>query len=299
MDSLKNLILTFTNNLKIFFITWVVSFLILAGISSLIPEIYKSEMTLVTSEDSKGDFQSLGSAGAFASLAGISLDSEVSRSQIALAKFRSKSFFIEVINSHADQILPGLVAAKSYDKKGKEIIYDEKIYSNGVWYGYKNFDIYEKVFIEEAYLKYLKNLRVNENRLTRLITVSYDHISPEFSYEMLKIILNQMNLSKKNADKIEAEFAIDFINSSLSNYSNDELRKVASELLERQLATLMIAESKKYYLLEPIDGPHIPARKSFPSRTLIVIGGELLISLILFLLLFFRNTSNSNITPQD
>ena len=67
MDSLKNLILTFTNNLKIFFITWVVSFLILAGISFIIPEIYKSEMTLVTSEDSKGEFQSLGSAGALAS----------------------------------------------------------------------------------------------------------------------------------------------------------------------------------------------------------------------------------------
>lgn len=288
MDSLKNLILTFTNNLKIFFITWVVSFLILAGISFIIPEIYKSEMTLVTSEDSKGEFQSLGSAGALASLAGISLDSEVSRSQIALAKIRSKSFFIEVINNHADQILPGLVAAKSYNKRDKEIIYNEKIYSNGVWYGNKDYDIFEKVFIEEAYLKYLKNLRVNENRLTRLITVSYDHVSPAFAYEILRIILDQINKSERNTDQMEAEYAIDFINSSLGRYSNEEVRRSASDLLERQLVTLMVTKSKKYYLLEPIDGPHIPAKRNFPSRTMIVLVGEIIISMILFLWLYYR-----------
>ena len=197
MDSVKNLILTFTKNIRIFFIVWVVSFLFLALISYIIPEKYKAEMILVTSEDSKGEFQSLGSAGALASLAGISLDTEVSRSQIALAKIRSKSFFIDMINNHSDQILPGIVAARTYDRKEGKLSFNEKIYSDGVWYGSKSFDIYEKVFVEEAFEKYLKDLRVSENRLSRLITVSYNHISPEFSYEMLQIILEQMNTSEK------------------------------------------------------------------------------------------------------
>lgn len=289
MDSLKNLILTFTTNFKIFLLMWVLSFLILVGVSYAIPEKYQSQMTLVTSEDSKGDFQSLGSAGALASLAGISLDSEVSRSQIALAKIRSKSFFIDVVNNHADQILPGLVAAKSYDKTEGKILFDDKIYFNNVWYGNKDFDIFEKVFIQEAFLKYLKQLRVSENRLSRLITVSYDHISPEFSYQMLKIILDQMNTSERNADQLEAEYAIDFINGSLTRYSNEEVRRSASDLIERQLVTLMVTKSKKYYLLEPIDGPHIPAKRNFPSRTMIVIGGEIIVTMILFLWLYFRN----------
>ena len=51
----------------------------------------------------------------------------------------------------------------------------------------------------------------------------------------------------------------------------------------------MVTKSKKYYLLEPIDGPHIPAKRNFPSRTMIVIGGEIILTMILFLWLYFRN----------
>ena len=79
---------------------------------------------------------------------------------------------------------------------------------------------------------------------------------------------------------MEAEYAIDFINSSLGRYSNEEVIRSASDLLERQLVTLMVTKSKKYYLLEPIDGPHIPAKRNFPSRTMIVLVGEIIISMI-------------------
>ena len=124
--------------------------------------------------------------------------------------------------------------------------------------------------------------------MSKIITITYDHISPEFSYKILEIILEQINKSQRDADQTEAEFVIDFINNSLDNYSNEQLKGSAINLLERQLVKLMITKSKKYYLLEPLDGPHIPAKRSFPSRSLIVLLGETLITLILFLWLFFR-----------
>ena len=302
MDSLKNLVLTFTKNIHIFLIVWILSFILLASVSYIIPEKYQAKMVLVTSEDSRSQLQSIGGAGALASLAGVSIKSEASRSQKALAKIKSKSFFIDIIANHGEQILPSLIAAKNYDRESGILGFNKEIYSNSIWYEKKDFDLNGNVFVDKAFNSYLLGLRVTENRTSRIITITYDHISPEFSYEMLKIILERMNESQRNADQMEAEFAIDFINNSLELHANNELKRAASDLLERQLVTLMITESRKYYLLEPIDGPHIPASRSFPSRTLIVLLGESLITMLLFLWLYFRNDLRSvytNIKSQS
>ena len=289
MNSIRKLLYIFRINVHIFLIVWVLSFILLALVSYAIPEKYQAKMILVTSEDSRNQFQSMGSAGALASLAGVSIESDASRSQKALTKIVSKSFFKDMISNHGDYLLPALVAPKNYEKESGILRFNEKKYANGVWYGKKDFDLSDKIFVEEAFENYLKSLRVNENRMSKIITITYDHISPEFSYKILEIILEQINKSQRDADQTEAEFVIDFINNSLDNYSNEQLKGSAINLLERQLVKLMITKSKKYYLLEPIDGPHIPAKRSFPSRSLIVLLGETLISLILFLWLFFRN----------
>ena len=289
MNSLKDLVLTFTKNIQIFLIVWIISFILLVLVSYIIPEKYQAKMILVTSEDSRNQFQSMGSAGALASLAGVSIESDASRSQKALTKIVSKSFFKDMISNHGDYLLPALVAPKNYEKENGTLRFNEKKYANGLWYGNKDFDLSDKIFVEEAFENYLKSLRVNENRMSKIITITYDHISPEFSYKILDIILQQINKSQRDADQTEAEFVIDFINNSLDDYSNEQLKGSAINLLERQLVKLMVTKSKKYYLLEPIDGPHIPAKRSFPSRSLIVLLGETLISLILFLWLFFRN----------
>lgn len=289
MNSIRKLLYIFRINVHIFLIVWVLSFILLALVSYAIPEKYQAKMILVTSEDSRNQFQSMGSAGALASLAGVSIESDASRSQKALTKIVSKSFFKDMISNHGDYLLPALVAPKNYEKESGILRFNEKKYANGVWYGKKDFDLSDKIFVEEAFENYLKSLRVNENRMSKIITITYDHISPEFSYKILEIILGQINKSQRDADQTEAEFVIDFINNSLDSYSNEQLKGSAINLLERQLVKLMITKSKKYYLLEPIDGPHIPAKRSFPSRSLIVLLGETLISLILFLWLFFRN----------
>lgn len=289
MNSIRKLLYTFRINIHIFLIVWVLSFILLALVSYAIPEKYQAKMILVTSEDSRNQFQSMGSAGALASLAGVSIESDASRSQKALTKIVSKSFFKDMISNNGDYLLPALVAPKNYEKESGTLRFNEKKYANGVWYGKKDFDLSDKIFVEEAFENYLKSLRVNENRMSKIITITYDHISPEFSYRILEIILEQINKSQRDADQTEAEFVIDFINNSLDNYSNEQLKGSAINLLERQLVKLMITKSKKYYLLEPIDGPHIPAKRSFPSRSLIVLLGETLVSLILFLWLFFRN----------
>ena len=288
MNSISKLVYTFWTNVHIFLIVWVVSFILLALVSYAIPEKYQAKMILVTSEDSRNQFQSMGSAGALASLAGVSIESDASRSQKALTKIVSKSFFKDMISNHGDYLLPALVASKNYEKENGTLRFNEKKYANGLWYGKNDFDLSDKIFVEEAFENYLKSLRVNENRMSKIITITYDHISPEFSYKILEIILEQINKSQRDADQTEAEFVIDFINNSLDNYSNEQLKGSAINLLERQLVKLMITKSKKYYLLEPLDGPHIPAKRSFPSRSLIVLLGETLITLILFLWLFFR-----------
>ena len=86
MNSIRKLLYIFRINVHIFLIVWVLSFILLALVSYAIPEKYQAKMILVDSEDSRNQFQSMGSAGALASLAGVSIESDASRSQKALTK---------------------------------------------------------------------------------------------------------------------------------------------------------------------------------------------------------------------
>ena len=290
MNKLIPLVTNFTSNLRLFVKVWIATFFVLVIFTFLVKEQYQSEMILSPTEDSKGELQSIGSAGALASLAGIALETDVSRSTKAISKMRSKSFFIELIESYGDELLVGIVAARSYNKSKNQLNYRKSIYNSGIWYGDKEFNIFDEVFVDNAYEKYIRMLRINENRLSGLITVNFRHVSPNFSYRALSMILEQINESARVQDKTEAEYAINFLSTSFNEYGNEPLRKSASILLERQLKIIMLANSKKSYLLETLDGPHVPVTRYFPSRTITVLMGEILISVLLYLYLFFKES---------
>ena len=92
MNKLIPLVTNFTSNLRLFIKVWIATFFLLVIFTFLVKEQYQSEMILSPTEDSKGELQSMGSAGALASLAGIALETDVSRSTKAISKMRSKSF---------------------------------------------------------------------------------------------------------------------------------------------------------------------------------------------------------------
>ena len=93
------------------------------------PNIYRAEALLVTDEaGSAGGLAGLASQyGGLASLAGISLPAgEASEKAIGMAKLQSRQFLSGFAERH--NILPDLMAAKSYNGGTGELIYDPEIY---------------------------------------------------------------------------------------------------------------------------------------------------------------------------
>ena len=68
---------------------------------------------------------------------------------------------------------------------------------------------------------------------------------------------------------------IDFLNESQNSTNVQSLREVASQLLESQMQTLMLASSNEAYIFKIIDSPVVPEEKFSPNRPLIVIIGTI------------------------
>ena len=88
---------------------------------------YKSEAILSVAEQSI-DRNPLSGMGGLASMAGISLPSSgEDKSEIAIKTIQSRAFLKHLITF--ENVLPSIMAAKSYDRKSKKILFDQEIYN--------------------------------------------------------------------------------------------------------------------------------------------------------------------------
>ena len=74
----------------------------------------------------------------------------------------------------------------------------------------------------------------------------------------------------------EAQQSIDYLTDQLENTQVVALEQVFYALIEEQMKTIMLANSRAEYLFKTIDPAIAPERKSRPWRTLICILGTLL-----------------------
>ena len=94
------------------------------------PNIYKSEALLAPAEqEQQGGLGALaGQFGGLASLAGVNLGGGggADKTQMALEILKSRQFTSDFIQKH--NILPDLMAAKTWNREANTVIYDEKLY---------------------------------------------------------------------------------------------------------------------------------------------------------------------------
>jgi len=74
----------------------------------------------------------------------------------------------------------------------------------------------------------------------------------------------------------EAQQSIDYLTDQLEKTQVVALERVFYSLIEEQMQTLMLANSRTEYLFKTIDPAIAPERKSQPSRALICVLGTLL-----------------------
>jgi len=252
-------------------------------------DYYKSEAVLsVAGESNLGS--SLSGLGGLASIAGINLPSTgEDKSVIAIKTIESRAFLKHLITF--ENVLPSIIATKSYDSQSKKIQFDPKIYNenNGVWVRKPKKNQQSKPSYLEAHETYLKQISVNKDKISNLITISVEHISPIFAKELLELIISEANELLRNKDLRESSDAIAFLNTQIPKSSLITMKDAINRTLQSQLETQMLSKINTEYVLKVIEPPFIPERKSKPSRAMICILGTLFGGILSIILVLMRN----------
>ncbi|KAA1162041.1 LPS O-antigen length regulator [Pseudoalteromonas fuliginea] len=243
------------------------------------PNIYKSEALLAPAEqDQQGGLGALaGQFGGLAGLAGVNLGGGGSnKSQLAIEILKSRQFTSKFIQKH--NILPDLMAVKSWDLSTNTLTYDPKVYNaaNNTWLREVKAPKQPEPSLQEAYKEFVKVIGVDESKDTGMISLSVEHKSPVVAQQWVNWLIQDINAEMKNRDVDEANKSTEFLTKQLSQTKVADIRTVLYKLIEEQTKTIMFANVRNEYVFKTIDPALVPEIKFKPKRALICVLGVLI-----------------------
>ena len=259
---------------KVFLISLTTLFAIFSVIYALmLTNLYKSE-SILQARDSQ-DASMFSQFSGLASMAGLSLPGAANDSSTEIIEIIRSREFVKHLTKF-EEVLPSLLAAKSYDQVSQKIIYDSESYNSleNVWLENKE-NINTIPTYLDAHIEYSKIVSVSKDLKTGLISISVSHISPVFAKEFLDLIINEANSLKRDKDILTSEKAIKYLQEQLAVTPQASIKGSINSLIEAQLKTRMMANIHEDYALIAIEPPFIPERRYYPVRSLIAIFGTL------------------------
>lgn len=245
-----------------------------------LPNIYKSEALLTPAEQdgSNGLSSIMGQLGGVASLGGVNLGDNggANNKLLAMQILKSRQFSAEFIQKH--NILPDLMAAKSWHLVSNKISYDAEIYNHdtNTWVREVSLPFKAKPSLLEAHEAYKEIVDISEIEGTGMLTLSVKHISPYLAKKWVDWLVEDINHVMKVRDVSEAEKSTAFLIEQLKETQISDMKSVLYRLIEEQAKTIMFANVRDEYVFKTVDAAIVPEKKSEPSRALICILGALL-----------------------
>ena len=254
-------------------------------VSLSLTNYYTSESLLISRDKQESGMSSL---SGLASIAGVDLSSQGASLNKVIDIIQSREFVKRLITY--DDVLPSIMAAKSYDTSTKKLSFDPELYneSSQTWgrNAPANRDVVPSYI--ETHKEYSDLLSITKDRLTGHVTIKIEHISPVFAYDFLSLVIQEANDVYREIDIDGANKALTYLNQELSGSPQVELKKSITNLMENQLETKMMASIHNDYVLMTLEPPFIPERKSGPVRSLIVILSTISGGLLSFMVVLFR-----------
>lgn len=275
---------------------WIIGATFVAAVLSVVialwlPNIYRSEVLLAADEEGGGALAGLAAQyGGLASLAGISLPSGGSSEKaIGVEVLRSRQFVTDFIDRR--NILPELMATRSYNPLTREITYDKKIFDPEIntWSRKVKPPFQPRPSAQEAYEEFMEIYSVSEDRDSGFITLSLEHKSPILAQQWVTWLVEDINEKMMLKATTEAQQSIQFLTEQLQNTQVVDLQEVFYSLIEEQTKTIMLAKVRPEYLFETIDPAIEPEEKTKPSRALICIIGTMLGGILSCLFVILRH----------
>ena len=256
------------------------------------PNIYKSEALLAPAEqEGSGGLAGLaGQFGGLASLAGVNLGGGSSnKAQLAIEVLKSRQFTSDFIQKH--NILPDLMAAKTWDMQTNTVVYDSEMYDaqNNKWIREVKAPFKPEPSMQEAFKVFSKIISASTDKESGMVTVSVEHVSPSVAQQWVSWLIEDINQTMKERDVLEAVKSTDFLTQQLEQTKIADIRAVLYKLVEEQTKTIMFAKVRDEYVFKTIDAALVPEEKFKPKRALIAILGTMLGGMLSVMLVLVRN----------
>ena len=274
------------NKVRIIAITGLISLSSIV-ISLMMTNYYTSESVLIARDQQ--DSGALSDFSGVASLVGVDLSGDGASVFKVLEIIQSREFTKHLITF--DNILPSIMAAESYDTSSKKIIFDPEIYDeeSKTWTREPSANGNVIPSHLEAHREYSDMLSIMKDKITGLISIKIEHVSPVFAHEFLSLIIQEANNLNREIDVATTTKALTYLKAELSQTPQVEIKKSISKLIENQLETKMMASIYDDYVLIALEPPFVPDKKSGPIRSLIVIVSTLLAGIFSVLYVLIRH----------
>ncbi|WP_282131541.1 Wzz/FepE/Etk N-terminal domain-containing protein [Pseudoalteromonas aliena] len=277
------------------------SFLCCASVlafSLTLPNMYKSSVLLSPQKQQEGGGLSAlaGEFGGLASVAGINLGGSSDETGVYLEVIKSKDFLYEFIENNNVKV--NLFAAKKWDKDSETLELDDSVYKNGQWLvDGKTQETFEPT-LYEAYERFLKSLTIEQDKVTGLVEISFEHIDPRVSKMYVENIVTLINKSVREREIAENKESIKYLNEELTNTNIAEMQNVFYTIIEEQTKAMLLAKVRKEFAFKVIESPIIEEQKSSPNRAVICILGAafsvFFICIMVLLVHFIRDNKATN-----
>jgi len=258
---------------KFFIMFLVVAFsLIGVGYSLFLPNIYKSESILISS-NAQGDSSFSEGLDSFASLAGINLNSGDQSSQrkllIANETIRSKKFFNIFATNH--NLLPHIFAGVGYDDLTGKVKFNKSIYNPEEMQWKIDIQNSKQYSLEEAYEIFwtrIANFRTVQDG--KILKLSIEYFSPSLAKEWNHLLIRDLNNYLREEERLVNERYLDYYQKKLTENTVVDIDNVITALISARIQSLALIESEPEFVYMVIDPALEPSSKDSPRRSIIV-----------------------------
>ncbi len=249
--------------------------LLAAGISLLMPNIYRAEVLLAPVKSEEGNVGGLASAlgglGGLASMAGITMGGGGSVEE-NLAVLTSREFLWLFIKEN--KLMP-ILFSDEWDTASKS---------------WKEDDVEEQPSLWDAYRLLTESgiLSVSTDKKSGLVRVAVESKYPEKAAFWANRLVARLNRYLRQQAITRSNLTLKYLHSELEHTSVADMRQVLFELIAQEQKKAMLANTQEQFAFQVLDAAVEPDRKSKPKRALIVILTAFVAGFLAVVFVFIR-----------
>jgi uncharacterized protein involved in exopolysaccharide biosynthesis len=229
-----------------------------ASFAFVVKPQYRAQVTLmpVESKGIGGLASQLGALGGLAGLAGVNLGG--ANKVEPLAVLSSREFVRSFIE---DEKLTTVLLADKWDAKA------------GKWKDEGR----DQPDIRDAVEFFTKSVRkVGEDRKAGLVILTVEWTNAIQAARWANLMAQRVNVQMRDRAVVKASRSIEYLRGEFDATNQVALQQTISRLIETQMQDMMVARGNPEYAFRIIDPAHVPKKRFFPKRALIILGATLI-----------------------